>query len=78
MALQCNLQINKDRKVRMSQWHVMPLTEEQQIYAAIDVYVSVHVHFIGLNFRAVRSEIAIWQPYALHCYLLTRRTSHSN
>lgn len=24
----------------MSQWHVKPLTAEQQIYAAIDVYVS--------------------------------------
>lgn len=34
------MQINKDRKVRMSQWHIKPLNEDQQMYAAIDVYVS--------------------------------------
>lgn len=34
------MRINKDKKVRNSKWHVMPLTKEQQIYAAIDAYVS--------------------------------------
>lgn len=31
--------IDKDKAVRMSEWNQV-LTEEQQIYAAIDVYVS--------------------------------------
>lgn len=35
------MKINKDRKIRMSQWHVIPLSKEQQIYAAIDAYVSL-------------------------------------
>lgn len=38
--IQCRLKINKDKKVRNSKWHIMPLSPEQQIYAAIDVYVS--------------------------------------
>lgn len=37
---QFDMRINKDKKVRNSKWHVMPLTKEQQIYAAIDAYVS--------------------------------------
>ncbi|KAJ8972899.1 hypothetical protein NQ317_019615 [Molorchus minor] len=35
------LKINKDKKVRMSKWHVIPLTKKQQTYAAIDAYVSL-------------------------------------
>lgn len=41
---QCKLQINKEGKVRRSKWDVQPLTPEQQIYAAIDVYVSFKIH----------------------------------
>lgn len=37
------MKINKDKKVRMSKWHVVPLNTEQQIYAAIDGYVSIRV-----------------------------------
>lgn len=40
-VFQCRLKINKDKKVRNSKWHIMPLSPEQQIYAAIDVYVSI-------------------------------------
>lgn len=31
--------IDKNKKVRMSKWHVIPLDENQLTYAAIDVYV---------------------------------------
>lgn len=34
------MQINKEGKVRRSKWDIQPLSPEQQIYAAIDVYVS--------------------------------------
>ncbi|GJQ78825.1 WRNexo [Trypoxylus dichotomus] len=36
-----DMRINKDKKVRNSKWHVIPLSEEQQIYAATDAYVSL-------------------------------------
>ena len=42
----CKLRINKDGKVRRSKWDVQPLSPEQQIYAAIDVYVSF-IFFTG-------------------------------
>jgi werner syndrome-like exonuclease len=32
--------IDKSRNVRCSKWHIFPLSEKQQKYAAIDVYVS--------------------------------------
>lgn len=34
------LRIDKSRHVRMSKWHIFPLSANQQTYAAIDVYVS--------------------------------------
>lgn len=33
--------MDKSKKVRMSKWHVIPLDENQLMYAAIDVYVSI-------------------------------------
>ncbi|XP_022915142.2 3'-5' exonuclease [Onthophagus taurus] len=39
-----NLRINKDKKVRNSQWHVIPLSKEQQIYAATDAYASLRLY----------------------------------
>ena len=36
-----NLRINKDKSVRMSKWNVLPLSDSQKLYAAIDVYVSL-------------------------------------
>lgn len=35
------LRIFKDRNVRMSKWHICPLTDDQKMYAAIDVYVRI-------------------------------------
>ncbi|CAO1421424.1 unnamed protein product [Diamesa serratosioi] len=35
----CKLRIDKNRNIRCSKWHLMPLTEDQQKYAAIDVYI---------------------------------------
>lgn len=35
------MQIDKDKKVRMSQWHIIPLSETQQKYAATDAYISL-------------------------------------
>lgn len=41
LAIQvCKLRISKDQKIRMSKWHFYPLTDDQKMYAAIDVYVS--------------------------------------
>lgn len=40
-STQCKMQINKEGKVRRSKWDVQPLSDAQQIYAAIDVYVSI-------------------------------------
>jgi werner syndrome-like exonuclease len=34
------LRVDKSRQVRMSKWHIYPLSAPQQTYAAIDVYVS--------------------------------------
>ncbi|XP_011192181.1 3'-5' exonuclease [Zeugodacus cucurbitae] len=31
--------VDKNKKVRMSKWHVIPLDENQLLYAAIDVYI---------------------------------------
>ncbi|XP_013114438.1 3'-5' exonuclease [Stomoxys calcitrans] len=31
--------IDKNKKVRMSKWHVIPLDENQLMYAAVDVYI---------------------------------------
>lgn len=45
-SFQCKLQVNKDPKVRMSKWHIQPLTKEQQIYAAIDVFVSMTILYL--------------------------------
>ncbi|XP_031845842.1 WRN RecQ like helicase isoform X2 [Nomia melanderi] len=36
--------IDKNRKVRMSQWHIHPLSKDQKIYAATDAYVSWLLH----------------------------------
>lgn len=33
--------IDKNKKVRMSKWHIIPLDQDQLMYAAIDVYVSI-------------------------------------
>lgn len=39
-------EIIKDKKVRMSKWNVVPLTIEQQVYAAIDAFASLDLYFI--------------------------------
>lgn len=36
---QCRLRINKDKMIRMSRWDTYPLSRDQKLYAAIDVYV---------------------------------------
>uniref|UniRef100_A0A182K758 3'-5' exonuclease n=1 Tax=Anopheles christyi TaxID=43041 RepID=A0A182K758_9DIPT len=33
------LRISKDKRVRMSKWDVLPLSDDQKLYAAIDVYI---------------------------------------
>ncbi|KAH8268079.1 hypothetical protein KR018_012463, partial [Drosophila ironensis] len=35
----CQKAMDKSKKVRMSKWHVIPLDENQLMYAAIDVYI---------------------------------------
>lgn len=36
--------IDKNKKIRMSQWHVYPLNKDQKTYAATDAYVSWLLH----------------------------------
>lgn len=45
------LRVDKSRQVRMSKWHIFPLSENQQTYAAIDVFVSK----VPLNLNLVNS-----------------------
>lgn len=35
----CEKAVDKNKKVRMSKWHVVPLDDNQKMYAAIDVYI---------------------------------------
>lgn len=51
----CKLRIDKNKKVRMSQWHVIPLNENQMMYAAIDVYIS-QVIYNELEKRQLEKE----------------------
>ncbi|KAK9759136.1 3prime-5prime exonuclease [Popillia japonica] len=39
-----DLRINKNKKVRQSKWHIMPLSQEQLTYAAIDAYASLKLY----------------------------------
>lgn len=41
--------IDKNKKVRMSKWHIIPLDQDQLMYAAIDVYVSKLFVTFGTN-----------------------------
>ncbi|XP_055585882.1 3'-5' exonuclease [Uranotaenia lowii] len=40
----CRLRISKNKKVRMSKWHVLPLSDDQKMYAAIDVYIGQEIY----------------------------------
>ncbi|KAI8130686.1 hypothetical protein FF38_06185 [Lucilia cuprina] len=47
--------IDKNKKVRMSKWHVIPLDEDQLMYAAIDVYIGQLI-YLELEKRAKLKE----------------------
>lgn len=40
----CRLRVDKNKKVRMSKWHVLPLSEDQKMYAAVDVYIGQEIY----------------------------------
>lgn len=44
-----DLRIDKSKKIRMSQWHVIPLSKAQQAYAATDSYVSLVLYTLIKN-----------------------------
>ncbi|KAH8369011.1 hypothetical protein KR009_009419, partial [Drosophila setifemur] len=46
----CKKGMDKSKKVRMSKWHVIPLDENQLMYAAIDVYIG-QVIYLDLDKR---------------------------
>lgn len=50
------LRIDKSRQVRMSKWHIFPLSANQQKYAAIDVFVSKN----SLNSNYANSWSSSW------------------
>ncbi|XP_037046498.1 Werner Syndrome-like exonuclease isoform X2 [Bradysia coprophila] len=73
----CKLQINKDPKVRMSKWHIQPLTKEQQIYAAIDVYIAQVIYY-DLEQRQqekIEKEKAFVEKYGEEAYKLVMNLS---
>ncbi|CRK89102.1 CLUMA_CG002570, isoform A [Clunio marinus] len=39
------LRIDKSRNVRMSKWHILPLSGKQQKYAAIDVHIAQKIYY---------------------------------
>ncbi|XP_053682037.1 3'-5' exonuclease [Sabethes cyaneus] len=41
----CQLRINKSKHVRMSKWHVLPLNDDQKMYAAVDAYIGQEIYF---------------------------------
>lgn len=51
------MRINKDKKVRNSKWHIIPLSKEQLEYAAIDAYASLrlHLHLKELEEKEVKA-----------------------
>lgn len=52
------LRVDKSRQVRMSKWHIFPLSANQQTYAAIDVFVSI---------KSVKSQ-SVHQLIAQHSF----------
>uniref|UniRef100_A0AAG5DMU0 3'-5' exonuclease n=1 Tax=Anopheles atroparvus TaxID=41427 RepID=A0AAG5DMU0_ANOAO len=53
---QLKLRINKDKRVRMSKWDVLPLSDYQKLYAAIDVYVSQELYLKLVEKERVQLE----------------------
>lgn len=51
----CQLRISKNKKVRMSKWHVLPLSDDQKLYAAIDVYIGQEI-YLKLKAKALQLE----------------------
>nr|CAH7725820.1 unnamed protein product [Callosobruchus chinensis] len=45
-----DLKINKDKKIRQSKWHIIPLSNAQKKYAAIDAYVSLCSELFSILF----------------------------
>ncbi|XP_049535237.1 Werner Syndrome-like exonuclease [Anopheles darlingi] len=48
--------VNKDKRVRMSKWDVLPLSEDQKRYAAIDVYITLLLYQELANEQRVLDE----------------------
>lgn len=69
-SFQCRLKINKDKKVRNSKWHIMPLSPEQQIYAAIDVYVSSMLSVLHLSLVFVCLALSVCLGVRIVCCAL--------
>ncbi|XP_055634726.1 3'-5' exonuclease [Toxorhynchites rutilus septentrionalis] len=40
----CQLRIDKNKKVRMSKWNFLPLSDDQKMYAAVDVYIGQQIY----------------------------------
>ncbi|XP_021713401.1 Werner Syndrome-like exonuclease [Aedes aegypti] len=40
----CRQRVDKNKKVRMSKWHVLPLSDDQKLYAAVDVYIGQEIY----------------------------------
>ncbi|KAL3289660.1 hypothetical protein HHI36_023068 [Cryptolaemus montrouzieri] len=52
-----NMRISKDKKVRMSKWSIIPLNDDQKIYAATDTYASLRVYLQIKKFQEDPSGI---------------------
>jgi hypothetical protein len=65
------LRISKDRKIRMSKWHFFPLTDDQKMYAAIDVYVSSFLEFEIIPASTEISKHIIFPPISSNFQLFS-------
>ncbi|XP_058444579.1 3'-5' exonuclease [Malaya genurostris] len=62
----CRLRIDKNKKVRMSKWHVLPLSNDQKMYAAVDAYIGQQIYLKlrekELKLEQERHELELSSP----------------
>uniref|UniRef100_A0A1A9ZXL8 3'-5' exonuclease n=1 Tax=Glossina pallidipes TaxID=7398 RepID=A0A1A9ZXL8_GLOPL len=51
-----NQTVDKNKRVRMSNWHVVPLNHDQLMYAAIDVYIGLVIYRELENRARIKKE----------------------
>ncbi|XP_045480598.1 Werner Syndrome-like exonuclease [Harmonia axyridis] len=57
-----NMRISKDKKVRMSKWAIIPLSKDQETYAATDTYASLKVY---LEIKKLQNDPSLIEKLAV-------------